>query len=284
MKPPSRAERALARDEEDARLASLPVGERARALVGRFGAVNGPITGADAVQRLLVLGAAGVPALVAHLRHPETGWQAAYTLAFLGPPGAAAATDALRDVACDDVVRSATRWSLVALARLGCLDELAALGERPNKGVLVAGALTEMTPTSYPQLERCLDRGSGALVQAVLEALRPGRGRFFDPAPTSFEAALAGARSEHAALRCDAAMLLTLKTYPAATRARALPELARLAVDREAAVRGCAAVALGRLGRRAAPRALALVDALCEDPDEAVSAAARYARGRLARP
>lgn len=277
----SRAALALAEAAEDQRLATLPIDARARALVARFGVFEGPITSEAAVKRLVAVGAAAVPALVAHLDDPSTGWQAAFTLAHIGAPGAAEATPALRFHAYHQPDTPASMWSTQGLARLGLLDEVAALLDAPAKAHHVALALAAVTPVSFPWIERALDRGDAEIDAPMASALRPGRGRFFDPAPDGFAAAVGGCRSPHAIVRMAAVLLLMNPAYPKATRPLALAELLRLATDASSEVRRLTALSLGRVGKAAVPAALAALAPMRDDPVENVRSTARSSYAKL---
>lgn len=280
-KPPTRADRALAAQAEEARLAALSDDERAHNLVARFGVFDGPVTGEEAARRLVAMGAPAVPALTAHLDDPRTGWQAALTLAKIGAPAARDALDAVRRHARSVPDTGATMWATQCLARLGHLDDVVALLALPDKTAHVARALAAVTPTSYAAIARCLDGGDAAMRTAMADALRPGRGRFFAVDPGGFDDALAGARSEHAMVRVDAALLLVDRAFPARERGRAVAELARLASDASAEVRRVTALSLGRVGKRHAAEARATLDTLCDDRVEGVRSAAEHARREL---
>jgi HEAT repeat protein len=280
-RPGSRAALALAEAAEDQRLATLPIDARARALVARFGVFEEPITSEAAVKRLVAMGAAAVPALVAHLDAPHTGWQAAFTLAHIGEPGAVEAAPALRFHASHQPDTPASMWSTQALARLGLLDEVAALLQSPAKAHNVAHALAAVTPVSFPWIERALDLGDPEIDAPMADALGPGRGRFFDPAPDGFAATVGGCRSPHAIVRMAAVLLLWSPTYPRATRPLALAELLRLTADASSEVRRLTALSLGRVGKAAAPVALAALAPMLDDPEANVRSTARSAARSL---
>lgn len=276
-KSPARAERELALQAEDARLAALSDDARARALVARFGVHDGPISSTEAQRRLVAMGADAVPALAAHLDDATTGWQAAFTLAQIGTPGADASSDALLRHARSVPDTRATMWSAQALARLGRIDDVEALLALPDKAYHVANALAAVTPGTYAAIDRCLDRSDDEVRKALANALRPGRGRFFDVDPTSFELALAGARSAHAMVRVDAVLLLVDRAYPKHERARAVAELVQLTLDTHAEVRRVTALSLGRSGKRTAKLSRPALDALCNDTVERVRTTAEQA-------
>jgi HEAT repeat protein len=106
-------------------------------------------------------GAAAVPALIAAMRAPAHGWQAAMALAKIGSPAAAPAVPALR--AHLRRGSDASRWAAIALGRLGQLDELAALAAPrgrvdADRRALAIGGLVAARPASYPHLAGCQRR------------------------------------------------------------------------------------------------------------------------------
>lgn len=288
---PEQAARAAARSA----LARQSVAEQVRYAISRFGVFTPPMTSEEAVARLVELGAAAVPALIAAMAAPEHGGTAAMTLAKIGAPAAEPAVAALRSHL--ERNSDASRWAAIALARLGRLDELAALaapagGARRRSGDgdddsgdddddrrdLAIRGLAAGRPDSYPHLAALLERRDSGLTTMVANALRPGSAAYA-PSPAALPVLAAVAASPHAILRRDVACALSKDALESvAPRCAAL--LAGMLRDGDVEVRRLAALNLGFIGRAARTHVEAL-RALLEDPEPKVAEAARHALGAL---
>ncbi len=275
---PEQAAQAAAR----AALARQPVAEQVRYAISRFGVFTPPLTSEEAVARLVELGAAAVPALIAAMRAPAHGWQAAMALAKIGPPAAAPAVPALR--AHLRRGSDASRWAAIALGRLGQLDELAALAAPrgrvdADRRALAIGGLVAARPASYPHLAALLARRARDLTAVVGEALRPGSAAYA-PTPPALSTLAAVATSPHAVLRRDVACALSSDGL-ASVGPRRAALLAAMLRDRDAEVRRLAAVNLGFIGRDGRAHVAALRAALA-DAEAKVADAARATLAELA--
>ncbi len=238
---PEQAPRAKARAD----LERLPPDALARHAISRFGVFEPPMTSEEAVDALVRLGAAAVPALIEALDHPERGGKAAMTLARIGAPAAASAADAL--LAQVRRGTDASMWSANALGALGRLDDLAALTARANTRDDAIRGLARGRPRSYAHLTALLDRKDRAITKAIADALRPGSAAYA-ASPDDLPLLLDTARSKHAVLRRDVACALSNDALER-VRARAAACLTALLDDRDAEVRRLAEVNLGFLGK-----------------------------------
>lgn len=268
--------------DEEARaradLSALSPADRAAFLIGRLGTFDGPITGEDAERALRDLGAAAVPGLVALLAVRDEAWQAAKLLADIG----------IADDAVVAGLAAAVRghngpdrsWAAAALSRLGHLDVVLAASPPVDDVVDAVAAPYKgfrdhaVAPPAldYAPLERIIDERPD-VVAGLEKELAPGSSMCTITADEVDEA-LRGTGSRHALVRRHAVDVLGERRLGAAVGRRALPVLARLAVDDpDALVRRLAVVGLSFWGRRSRPY-LDAGRAACDDPDPTVRVAA----------
>jgi hypothetical protein len=262
-----------------AALAALTPAEQAVHLVGLLDVFDGPITGEAAGRALRDLGPAAFPAVVPLLAAPGAAWRAAKLLADMGRPDGevvAGLTAALRRTTGPD--RS---WVAAALSRLGHRDVVLAAAV-PADVVITAVAAPYRSfrdyavsplPLDYAPLIGVLE-DRPELAAGLAKELSPGTGMCEINASEADEA-IRGTTSSHPVVRLHAVTVLGRRRLGAAAGRRALPVLARIAVDDpDPVVRRLAVLGLSWWGRSALPY-LDVGRAATEDSDRAVRGAAK---------
>lgn len=217
---------------ERARVAALPVTERAAFYASRLGGFDGPVDGEDAEQALRGLGRAAFPALIPMLSVPDRAWRAASLLADIGRPD-----DKVIDALAAALPRQAgpdQAWIARALSRLGRLDLVLDLIDRLDDRAAAAAVAAPFDAfrtravsgrLDYRRVEDFIARYPGH-VPALTEELEPGRGSD----GITVDEALRAARSPHVVIRRHAACVLGYKTDGRAGN-HVLPLLGRLAAN-----------------------------------------------------
>jgi HEAT repeat protein len=270
----------LAREKERGALATVPLDERAKYLVTRFGIFDGAVTSEHATRELVGMGPDAVPALIDALSSKEHGWQAAMTLAQIGSAAEPAAPALLRHASAGDSSPRAM-WCARALGRLGKIETLIELaGQDATMSCAVEG-LVAARPASYEPINALLDRRNTKIQSLFARALEPGSADY-EKAPHYFDAIAQALDGPHAIVRADAVSALGDSALGEANRARAVPLLARALKDESSEVRRLAALSLGWCGRHARAQRES-IEALLTDKRESVRQAAEVALAHVDR-